>query len=439
MLEGESGTTSATFEVALTAPSGRTISVDFATGRRDRHRGRRLPERGGHPHVRAGPGAEDDHRARQRRRDGRAERELRGVAERRRQRARSRTAPAPGRSSPTTSTALPSSTPARTPGSTRARRSPPRAHSPTRTPTRGRRPSTTATAPASSCCRSRPTRRSCSRTPTRTTARTRSPAAVSDGAASGRRHGHRHGRQRRADGRRRAGRDDRDRRDLLEPGLLHRPGRRHLDGDGRLRRRLGRAAAHARGRQDVRALPRVRGRRQLHRHGDGGDDDGGTDSDTATVTVEDVVLADPGRRRRRGRRGDAGEQTATFTVTCAGPTSGTSTVDFATADGTATGTGAAGADADLDGVANGADNCPGQYNADQRDDDARQQSAHAATPRPIVDPTAQVDRRLLARRYRRAARSVGASCSRSRTPDGGQVVEQLRRRRPRTGPGRRGS
>ena len=87
----------------------------------------------GHSHVRARPGAEDDHRARQRRRDRRAERGLRGPAQRRRQRDRSRTAPASARSSPTTSTRLPSSTPARTPGSTRARPSPRPAPSPTRT------------------------------------------------------------------------------------------------------------------------------------------------------------------------------------------------------------------------------------------------------------------------------------------------------------------
>ena len=63
--------------------------------------------------------------------------------------------------------------------------------------------------------------------------------------------------QRRADGRRRPGRDDRDRRDLLELGLVHRPRRRHVDRDGRLRRRHRRPAADARREQDLRSLPRA--------------------------------------------------------------------------------------------------------------------------------------------------------------------------------------
>ena len=119
------------------------------------------------------------------------------------------------------------------------------------------------------------------------------------------------------------------------------------------------------------------------------DDDGGTDNDTATVTVEDVVVPTLAVGDVELAEGDAGQQTATFTVTRAGPTTGTSTVDFATADGTATGTGAAGADADLDGVANSADNCPGQYNSDQRDDDADTVGTRCDAT-PIVDPSAQV-------------------------------------------------
>ena len=45
----------------------------FRHRRRDRDVRRRLPERGRHPHVRARPGEQDGHGARQRRRDGRAE------------------------------------------------------------------------------------------------------------------------------------------------------------------------------------------------------------------------------------------------------------------------------------------------------------------------------------------------------------------------------
>ena len=66
---------------------------------------------------------------------------------------------------------------------------------------------------------------------------------------------------------------------------------------------------------------------------------------------------------------DSGTTNAVFTVTREGDTTGASTVQFATTDGTATGTGAAGLDADLDGVANGVDKCPGVYNVDQLDHD----------------------------------------------------------------------
>ena len=82
MTEGNTGTVNAVFTVTLSAASGQTVTVNYATANGTRHGARDYTAASRHADLRAGRDTPDDHRAGRRRRARRGERDVQRQPER---------------------------------------------------------------------------------------------------------------------------------------------------------------------------------------------------------------------------------------------------------------------------------------------------------------------------------------------------------------------